>query len=315
MATSLDLKRRIKSVSNTRKITKAMELVSASKMRKAVRNVIATRDYANMAWTTIVNISQKTESKNHPLLEKRPVKKVALLLISSNRGLCGGFNANIAQKAIDSIRKHEKNVQQTEIITLGKKGRDSLIRSKFTIAADFKKEDLITSIMEISSIAHMLIEGYRRKEYDKVMVAYTDFVSSLNQIPRVKQLLPIDIESDEEYLGVVGKSSFIGTDKGFVDEKIKKQLSKKGFEYDYTFEPSAGKVLEEMLPRLIEMQIYQAVLESDAAEHSSRMVSMKNASDSAKDMISDLTLIYNRVRQAGITREISEISAGKAALE
>lgn len=316
MATSRDIKRRIKSVTNTKKITKAMELVSASKMRKAVNNVIATRDYANLAWTAIVHIAQTTQSSKHVLLSQREIKKAALIVISSNRGLCGGFNSNVTSKAVESIKKHQNNVNETDIITLGTKARDLLIRKKYNIAADFEKQDIITSVLEISSISNVVIEGFKKGEYDKVMVAYTDYVSSLKQVARVKQLLPIDIEAEDEYLGVVGKSTNIGTDKEFVDEKIKNQLSsKKGYSFEYLFEPSPEEVLEQMIPRLIEMQIYQAVLESDASEHSARMVAMKSASDSAKDMIDDLTLVYNRIRQAGITREISEISAGKATLE
>jgi F-type H+-transporting ATPase subunit gamma len=310
-----ELKRRIKSVNSTKKITKAMEMVAAAKMRKAVNNVLATRDYSNLAWSTILHLADKTDAAKHPLLKKHePVKRVAVLVISSNRGLCGGFNNNVAQKALSSIKKHEGAVENTEIITLGTKARDILINSDKKIAADFTKQDLILSSGEISAVARMLINDYRDGKYDKVMVAYTDFMSTIKQVTRVKQLLPIVNEQDE-YLGVVGMTESVKTTKEFIKEKGERYLKKGLFTYEYIFEPSAETVLEEMLPRLIEMQIYQAVLESDASEHSARMMSMRNATDAAKDMIGNLTQVYNQARQSAITQEIAEISSGKAALE
>lgn len=310
-----ELKRRIKSINSTKKITKAMEMVAASKMRKAVNNVLATRDYSNLAWTTILHLAEKTDAAKHPLLQKRQiVKKVAILVISSNRGLCGGFNNNVAQKVLASIKKHENTVEKTEIITLGTKARDILINNDQEITADFTKQDLILNSGEISAVAHFLINEYKAGTYDKVMVAYTDFVSTIKQVTRVKQLLPI-INEVEEYLGVVGMSEGVKTTKEFIKEKEERYLKKGLFTYEYIFEPSAEIVLEEMLPRLIEIQIYQAVLESDASEHSARMMAMRNATDAAKDMINNLTQVYNQARQAAITQEIAEISSGKAALE
>jgi F-type H+-transporting ATPase subunit gamma len=308
-----ELKRRIKSIGNTKKITKAMEMVAAAKMRKAVSNVTATRDYANLAWVTVLNLANNTDQSLHPLLQKREVKKVAVILVSSNRGLCGAFNHNIAKKVIDSIKKHEKQVEH-EIITMGTKGRDILMSEGYKVDADFIKQDLTLSAAEVSSLARMLISGYQEGKYDKVMVAYTDFVSSIKQVPRVKQLLPLEADQDG-YLGVVGKSENVKTTMEFIKEKQGKYSSDGQFTYEYLFEPNAEMVLEQMLPRLIEVQLYQATLESDASEHSSRMMSMRNASDAAYDMISDLTLIFNQARQASITQEIAEISSGKAALD
>lgn len=310
-----ELKRRIKSIGNTKKITKAMEMVSAAKMRKAVSNVLATRDYSNLAWATILHLAKKTEAQNHYLLQKRdPIKNVALIVISSNRGLCAGFNSNIVQKAIDSIKKHNKTVEKTDVITLGSKGRDSLISKNYKIIADFEKQDITTSSDEISALVHMIMSDFKEKKYDKIMVAYTDFVSSIKQVARVKQLLPIQDEQDE-YLGVVGKSAGIETTSEFIKEKKERYLKKGSYSYEYIFEPNAREVLEQMMPRLLEVQIYQAVLESDASEHSARMLAMRNASDAATDMIDNLSLVYNQARQAAITQEIAEISSGAAALE
>jgi len=310
-----ELKRRIKSVASTQKVTKAMEMVAASKMRRAIASVLATRDYSNLAWATIMNLAQRTDSALHPLLAKKDkVENVCLILVSSNRGLCGGFNMQVVQKAINSIKKHEENVKVTDVITMGTKGRDIIRGFKFNVAADFKKQDLTLRVADVYAVAHLIIKDFTSGKYDKVFVAFTDFVSTLKQEPRVKQLLPIDQEPDE-YLGVVGKSSGVGTTKKFIQEKAEKYLKKGEYSYEYVFEPNAKTVLEEMLPRLIETQIYQAVLESEASEHSARMFSMRNASEAASDMISDLSLSYNRARQAGITQEIAEISSAAESLK
>lgn len=301
MSAPREIRRRIKSITNTKKITKAMELVSASKMRKAVNNVLATRSYANLAWRVVLDLAGKTESKYHPLLEKRPLKKIGIVLISSNRGLCGGFNGQIAAKVAKEIKKYEAQNIAVELITLGKRGRDIARKSNANIIADFIKQDLTVSIAQISALSHLVLENFINGTYDSILLAYTDFISSIAQKPRLKKLLPLETEVDEE-LGAVNKEA---------RDKRHETLALQ----EYIFEPSTDEVLEKLLPRLIETQIYQAVLESDASEHSARMMAMRNASDAAVDMIDDLTLAFNQARQAGITREIAEIAGGKAALE
>lgn len=309
-----EIRRRIKATKNTGKITKAMEMVAAAKMRKAVASVLATRDYANLAWATILHLAKKTDPKHHPLLQKRnKVEKVELVLISSNRGLCGGYNLHIVRKAIASIKKHEGNVKTTEILSLGAKGRDLIRGFGYNVAADFTKADLTLRTADISAVAHLVMTQYINHEFDKIFVVFTDFISTMKQEPHVKQLLPIE-EKDDGTLGVVGESSGISTTKRFIKEKADRYLQKGSFSYEYIFEPNPDLVLKEMLPRLIEMQIYQAVLESEASEHSARMMAMRNASEAAEDMIGELTLSFNRARQAGITQEISEISSAANAL-
>jgi F-type H+-transporting ATPase subunit gamma len=295
-----EIRRRIKSIGNTKKITKAMEMVAASKMRKAINNVLAARSYANLAWQLVLNLAKRTESKFHPLLERRPIQKIGIVLVSSNRGLCGGFNGQIAMKVIKEIKKYEGQNVTIEVITLGKRGRDIIRRYNLAIIADFIKQDLTTSVKEVSAISHLIIDDFINKRCDKVFIAFTDFISSIFQKPRFQQLLPLEAEVDES-LGVIGKQT-----------KIEKPTNEF---YEYLFEPDPDVVLSSLLPRLIEMQIYQAVLESDASEHSARMMAMRNAAEAANDMITDLTLIFNQARQAGITKEIAEISSGKAALE
>ncbi|MBU2028755.1 ATP synthase F1 subunit gamma [Patescibacteria group bacterium] len=321
MSSTRDIKSRIKSIGNTKKITKAMEMVAASKMRKAIEAVLKTRTYANLSWLTVLNLSRFANGNNkklHQLLTvRREIKKVGIILITSNRGLCGGFNAAIINKVHESIKKYQKMgervVIEAEFVLIGKKGA-TIHRHGQTIVADFPKLDLASEVKEIVPVAKLIISEYLSGKYDKVMVAYTDFVSSRKQIPRVKQLLPIEIDQADEYLGIVGQDTRLGLDKEFIEQKEEKYLQSGKFNYEYTFEPSPKEVLNDMLPRLIEVQLYQALLESNASEHSARMAAMHQATEAAGDMVDELILSYNKARQIGITSEIAEISAGADAL-
>src|SRR3989339_430652 len=311
MASTRDITRRIKSVKSTKKVTKAMELVSAAKMRRAIEAVLKTRSYANLSWLTVLNLAKAAEKnqKLHELLKSRQaIKTVGIILITSNRGLCGGFNANIINKTIKSIKQHEGG--KAEFVILGKKGAVVHRRFGFNLAAEFDKPDIVTEIAEVFPVAKMAIKDYLNGRYDKIMLAYTDFVSAAKQIPRVKQLLPIDLKADET-LGVIGKDSGAAMTKEIIAEKQEKYFTNQ----EYIFEPNAKEVLDEMIPRLLEIQMFQAMLESNASEHSARMMAMRNASDAANDMIDDLTLTYNKARQANITREIAEIAGGAQALQ
>ncbi|MFA6307789.1 MAG: ATP synthase F1 subunit gamma [Patescibacteria group bacterium] len=300
---SRDIQRRIKSVKNTKKITKAMELVSAAKMRKAVTKVLATRSYSDLAWDTVLHLVKKLDTSDHLFFrEPSNIKKVAVILISTNRGLCGSFNATLVNKVIESIKLHHPDVVSTDIISCGSKGRDEIRRRKVNLVADFHKEDITASSEDIRPIAHMITKDFVTKKYDKVFVAYTDFMSALKQVPHVKQLLPIVPEIDE-------RLGHITHDK----DKIEK-IAVDNFG-EFVFEPGRRDILDAFLPRLVEVQIYQAVLESEASEHSARMFAMRNATDAAGEMIDELTLAYNQARQASITSEIAEIAAGSAALQ
>jgi F-type H+-transporting ATPase subunit gamma len=315
MAKTKEIQRRIKSVNSIKKVTRAMEMVAASKMRRSVEAVLKTRTYSNLAWLTVLNIAGSIESKEgiHPLLDPRPqAKKVAIILISSNRGLCGSFNSNIINKAVDSIKK-QGNLD-TDFILIGKKGLAVNSRFQYNVSAEFDKEDFISEIKEVQPIAKMVIDDFLAKKYDKVMVAYTDFINSVKQVPRVKQLLPIEIDSDDEYLGVVGKGENVSTTKTYIKSQEDKYLKSDKYQYEFIYEPSPDLVLDQMLPRLIEVQLFQALLESNASEHSVRMTSMHQASEAATELVDELVLYYNKARQAAITSEISEISAGANAL-
>ncbi|MBI5733412.1 MAG: ATP synthase F1 subunit gamma [Candidatus Kerfeldbacteria bacterium] len=301
-----EIKRRIRSIKSTRQITKAMELVSAAKMRRAVANTLMSRSYSDLAWQLVLELKRRVSEAEQPLLTPREnIKRVAVLVVSSNRGLCGGFNNQLTHKVINYIKQSlqaEAKPEAVELVTLGKRGRDILLRQGFNLAAEFVKQDITTKLSEILPVVELLINDYLSGRYDKVVLAYTDFISPLVQKPRLKQLLPIDLTPDP-YLGV-------SQSKPPAAPEVKHNFG----EYEYLFEPSTSEVLGELLPRLLEVQIYQAVLESDAAEHSARMMSMRNASEAAKDMVDALTLAFNQARQASITSELADITGGRAAV-
>jgi F-type H+-transporting ATPase subunit gamma len=314
MANTKEIVRRIKSVNSTKKITRAMEMVAAAKMRRAIEAVLKTRTYANLSWETVLNLSRGSSENDelHPLLAKRKeIKKAAIILITSNRGLCGGFNTAVINKAHESVKLHK---QPTDFIVIGKKGKSVYKYFGYNIVAEFPKADIISEVKEVLPISQMVVEDFKSGKYDKILVVYTDYVNVSKQIPRVRQLLPVDITTQEEHLGVVGDDPRVGADKEYIEEKEKKHLSDSKFIYDYTFEPSPSEVLDEMIPRLIEVQLFQALLEANASEHSARMTAMHQATDAANDMVQELTLFYNKARQAAITAEIAEISAGANAL-
>jgi len=318
MASTRDIKRRIKSIGNTRKITRAMQMVSAAKMRKAVEATLKTRAYANLSWATILNLT-KAVSKGgevlHPFFANRSdVKKVGIILVTSNRGLCGGFNASLIKKVRESIIKNigtDGQPYETEFILLGKKGAAIYKYFGYNIAADFPKEDLVESLRDILPVAKMAMEDFLAGQYDKVFVAYADYVSAIKQEPRVRQILPIDERAHKDFVA--------GNGVGYPNEKVPDTLEyseeKVPDTLEYIFEPSPQDVLNDMAPRLIEVQIYQAMLESAASEHSARMAAMRQATDAAGELVDELTLFYNKTRQASITAEIAEISAGANALK
>lgn len=310
------IRRRIKSIGNTKKITKAMELVSASKMRRAVNSVLATRPYSNLGWETVSELGKVTEAALHPLL-RQPAKvdRVLVVLVSSDRGLCGGFNAQMAKKVVEFVKTGGSDhgtaagatrglvTKSLDFLTIGKKGTDLARRLGWNIVATFNNLSNNPRITDVRPVAQLAINDFTAGKYDAVYLAYTDFISSIRQVPNVKQLLPLLKET----------WASLTTETWETHGATRRWNGR--YSYDYLFEPTPAEVLDGMLPRLVEVQIYQAILESSASEHSARMVAMKNASDAARDMIDDLTFTFNQARQATITREIAEISAGKAALE
>ncbi len=193
-----DIKRRIKSVGNTQKITKAMEMVSAAKMQRAVERVLASRAYADLAWQTVMHLAKKIERQSHPFFEvPKRVDRVAIIMISANRGLCGSFNTQLADKVEESIKLHYPEKRHTDILTLGAKAGAEAKRRSLKIVADFEKEDITYNSLTIRPVVNMAVKGFKEKEYNKVFVAYTDYESALKQYPHVKQILPIEPEVDK----------------------------------------------------------------------------------------------------------------------
>lgn len=297
MAGMRDIKRRIKSIGSTRKITRAMQMVSAAKMRKAQSATLASRSYSHLAWELIQNVAAESTIK-HPLMFSSPTaSKIGVIFLSTNRGMIGSLNLNLANKLNKMAR--EENAE-LEIVNYGKKGQLILKRLGKNIVADFEKFERTLSAEDIYPLAQFATREFWTGKYKKFVVVYNHFKSTLVQEPTVKQILPLAEN-------VVGAYSYVE------GENISEQQAEA--EGDYLFEPTPNDVIEHLIPRIVESQIYQAVLESNASEHSARMVMMKNATEAAGDIIADLTLTYNGLRQNKITTELAEITAGKIALE
>jgi F-type H+-transporting ATPase subunit gamma len=302
MAGTKEIKRRIKSVKNTKKITKAMELVAASKMRRAVAQTLASRLYAEYSWDLLTSLSSKLEDTTHPFFTDRALgsisSKTLLVLVTSNGSLCGGYNSQIIKKAM-AMLKGDLGSGTVDVIAVGKKGDDAMRRTGQNIIATFTELPTILHLQDIAPLSRLIIEEYKKGTYSQVHVAYTDFISALSQKPNIRRLLPI---SKQELKGLIEK---IGK-----DDTAKAPAS----ETSYVFEGDMNTLIESLAEKLVRMQVYQMLLESGASEQSARMVAMKNASEAAGEMIDDLTLVFNKARQAGITQEISEISAGMASM-
>jgi F-type H+-transporting ATPase subunit gamma len=290
MANTRDIRRRIKSIRNTAQITKAMQMVAASKMRRAQQQALAGRPYAELMNKVLVSLQQRTDPKLHPLLEVRPVRKELLLIISTDKGLAGALNTNLFREAA----KFEP--EKTVYVVSGRKARQFVARTKREFLADFELKDS-PSFVETKVIAKFCAEKFLNHEVDKVLVAYTHFINTINQRPVVETLLPIsqfDLwpKNDAASQGETTNDPMVG----------------------YLFEPSAEGVLDFILPYYLQYQVYQMILDARASEHSARMVAMKNATDNANQFIKDLTLEYNKMRQAGITTELLEIATAQMAL-
>lgn len=314
MAGTKEIKRRIKSVKNTKKITKAMELVAASKMKRAVASTLASRLYAGYSWEILTSIAQnledKKESQTHLFFQEQKEGEILIVLITSNRGLCGAYNAQIIKKVIHKLKEFTGE-NKIKIIAVGKKGNIAMERMRQNVISSFTEiPDTLTfrdtvplAKQIIDEFQSVFIEGqYNCRAYKKVYIAYTDFVSALTQKPNIKQILPISKTELKDFIETIG-------------ENIEKNISQeKNRKTEYLFEGNQDTLIASLAEKITRMQIYQMLLESNASEQSSRMVAMKNASEASGEMIDDLTLVFNKARQANITREISEISAGMASV-
>ncbi len=294
MANLRDIRRRIKSVKNTSQITKAMQLVAAAKMKKAQDQAIAGRDYADRLNEVLVNLKENISEEDHVLLKQPGGKKELILVVSTDKGLCGGLNTNLLKKVRAEMG------EDADVVTVGRKLRMSLGKLGHNIVSDWEVADP-TPFADAKPIGAYLTEQFLEGSYSAVKVAFTNFETTLTQTPWIQQLLPVQESALAE------KRSYEGMGRaGDVGETARR---------DYVFEPSPEGVLDSLLPLYINYQVYQMILEARASEHSSRMVAMKAATDNAEQMIKDLTLEYNKVRQAAITSELLEITTAMKAME
>jgi F-type H+-transporting ATPase subunit gamma len=296
MATAREIQRRIRSVKNIAQVTRALEAVSASRVRRAQAQVLATRPYAERAWQVLNNLASQTTAGEqlHPFMYVRPqIHKATVILLSSDRGLCGAFNFNIVRRATNFIKEYGSPVQ---LITVGRKGRDIMWRSGHEIIAEFSDLPAAPTALDVTPIARAAIDDFLQGKVDEVYLAYTDFINTLRQAPSVKRLLPI--RPQEVATQAMGE---------YVEDVAVSVA-------EYLYEPSTTEIMDAVLPRFTELQVYQAVLESLASEHSARMMAMRNATESAEELIDDLTLRYNKARQQAITNEILDIAGGAEAL-
>ena len=303
MANLRDIRRRIKSVKNTAQITKAMQLVAASKMKKAQDQAMAGRPYADLLNDVLVNLKEQTNEEDHPLLKENKGDKELIILISTDKGLCGGLNTNLFRVVT------EHSPENVDYVTIGRKGAQFLARSKKELLADFKIDDPV-SFLESKQISEFATEKFLSGEYARVRVAFTNFVNTMTQDPMIETLLPIspiDLGKEKDYMKDMGP--------GHVDGQPDLSENPHAEYGGYIFEPSPAAVLDTTVPQYVNYQLYQMILESRASEHSARMVAMKAATDNANDMIKDLTLDYNKQRQAAITAELLEITTAMRALE
>ncbi len=291
MASTRDIRRRIKSVKNTAQITRAMQMVASSKMRKAQLAALAGRPYAMLMNDVLAAVSAGAGDFTHPLIEKREGKKRAVIVVSTDKGLCGALNSNLLREA------GRFDLDTTVYVCAGKKGAQFVHRTKRNLAAEFSYKDN-PQFAEARAISKFAQDLFLKGEVDRVDVLYTNFINTLSQKPEVRQILPI------------GKLAALEAD--LTGESAGGELGKSDVEY--LFEPNAADVLGNLLPHYVNFQVFQFLLEAKASEHSSRMVAMKNATDNAKQLIKDLTLEYNKLRQANITKELLEITTAQMAM-
>jgi F-type H+-transporting ATPase subunit gamma len=287
MAGAREIRTKIKSVQNTRKVTRALEMVSASKIRRAQDLMKASRPYARMMRQVIGHIAGANTEYRHPFLVQRgEVKRVGYVVISTDRGLCGGLNSNLFRKLLAEIRQHQQNGVGVDIVAIGQKASVFFRRLKVNMVGSVTHLGEKPQVAQLIGVIKVMLDSYTTGALDRVFLCYNDFINTMSQRPTVDQLLPLPPSPDLEAR----------------------------HEWDYLYEPDAVSVLDDVLTRYLESLVYQAALENLASEHAARMVAMKSASDNATKLIGDLQLVYNKARQAAITQEISEIVGGAAAV-
>ncbi len=291
MASAREMRLRIKSVKNISQVTRALETVSASKVRKAINAVEATRSYASKAWQVLRHVAEQPGRDSlHPLLVKRAsVKNALVLVVTGDRGLAGAYTSNVIRF---TAQKFDAYPVPVKYIAVGRKGRDLLYRRRKDVIAEFSALPAAPSFMDVSAIGRLAVQEYNSGAVDEVYLVYTDFISMARQVATAKKLLPLELE------------------EGGLVQNLEHKASSAAYEY----EPDQREILDEIIPRFTALQVYQAILESLASEHAARMIAMRNATDNAKELVGALQLAYNKVRQQTITNDILDIVGGAEAL-
>ena len=296
-----DIKAKIQATKRMHTVTRAMEAVSAVKMRKTQETALGGRPYARAALSILARLSGSADVQKHPLATVRPVSRTALVIITSDKGLAGALNSGVIKAAATAVESLAKD--SVTVYAYGKKGEDFFRRRGYAVARamENKQDNVPLSVME--GLSEELSKGFLKGEYDQVLAVYSNFKSTFEQAPTLRHLLPLSVGSMTELVADIQpvKGKWSGTDTILAPGS-------------YTVEPSTDEVLTILVPRLVAVSLYHMLLESKASEHSARMVAMKNASDKSKEVTRDLTRVYNKVRQAAITREVSEIVGGREAL-
>lgn len=291
MATLREVRRRIASVTNIAQITRAMQMVAASRMKRAQDAILAARPYSDELRETLARVAAAVDAVVDPLLARRPVRSVALIVVTTDRGLVGSLNANAARAVLRHVAESASdgdNAVEVSAVTVGRKGRDALRRAGVPIAAHFAQLGDRPSFADVTPIARLVTEDFLAGTYDRIEIAYSTFINTLSQRPVIRTVLPVERPT-------MGEQETETND-------------------EYLFEPSPEAVLNRLLPHFVAIDIYRAVLENRASEQSAQMVAMRSATDNAHELIGDLTLVYNKTRQANITREMTEIASGAEAL-
>lgn len=288
MAGAKEIRSKIASIKNTQKITRAMEMVAASKMRKTQDRMRASKPYATKIYDVVKHIARAKSEYRHPFMSARDIKRIGLIIITTDRGLCGGLNVNLLRETIRNIRDWSGEGKEVDLCVIGRKGQAFFKRVGGRVVASVDQLGDTPGVKDIIGVVKVMIDAFYAGEIDSLHVVYNEFVNTMTQSPKLKQLLPLPTAEED------GK--------------------KLGHHWDYIYEPDAKELLDELLERYIELQAFQAVVENIACEQAAKMIAMKNATDNAGDLIKEFQLAYNKARQAAITQELAEIVGGAAAL-
>lgn len=288
MSGAKEIRSKIASIKNTQKITRAMEMVAASKMRKTQERMRASKPYANKIYDVVKHVARANSEYRHPFMTHRAVKRVGFIVVTSDRGLCGGLNANLLRDLVNRMRAVHAQEHEVALCVIGRKGQAFFRRTGGHVLASVDHLGDAPGVNDIIGVVKVMLDAFHQGEIDALHVIYNEFINTMTQKPTVKQLLPLPIAEEDKPL--------------------------LGHHWDYIYEPDAKELLDDLLFRYIELQVYQAVVENIACEQAAKMMAMKSATDNAGDLIKEFQLAYNKARQAAITQELAEIVGGAAAL-